>query len=153
MASIEVTRTVAAPPEAVFDRASDFARTPEYVSAITHVEVLTDGPVGVGTRFRETRKVFGKEASEVMEVAEFERPERYVLFAQSHGSRYRTELRFLAVPGGTEVTMHFEATPVHVVAKLLSFLMKPLLRTLARQCARDLDELAASFAHGDAAPA
>lgn len=141
----EVRRRVAAPPETVFATAVDFAGAAGKIRAITRMEMLTEGPVRVGTRFRETRNMFGKEATEEMMVTELEPPRRYVLGAESHGSRYRTELRFDPVQGGTEMVMSFSATPLTLMAKIFGILMKPMLKKLAATCGRDLDDLRESI--------
>jgi hypothetical protein len=136
-----VKRMVAAPPEKVFAMATDFGGAAQTISAITRMEMLTEGPARVGTRFRETRKMFGKEATEEMTVTELEAPHRYVLGAESHGSRYRTELRFEPLGAGTEMTMHFSATPLTLGAKIMAFLMKPMMKKLAATCGKDLEDL------------
>lgn len=144
MSRVTVTRQIAAPVDQVFARASDFADAARFISAILRVEMLTDGPVGVGTRFRETRRMFGREASEEMQVSVFEPPRRYVLDAQSHGCHYRSELTFTPKDGGTEVAMSFEATPLTTLSKILSFLTLPLMRSaVVKACSQDLDDLKA----------
>lgn len=141
---ITVERTIAAPAERVFDASIDIASWPEVIPAITKVEILTDGPVGVGTRFRETRTMFGREATEEMEFLELERPHRYLLGAESHGCRYRTEFRFEPVEGGTRMVFDFASEPLHLGAKVMSFLMKPMMKKMVEMCAQDLEALKAS---------
>lgn len=143
MKPLIVTRNVAAPPSKVFEAATDFAGAPGRIRAIRAVKVLTDGPVRVGTRFEETREMFGREATEIMEVTALDAPRSYVLGAESHGCRYRSELRFEPRGSGTEVTMSFTAQPLTLVAKVMSVLMAPLTKRMVRECARDLDDLAA----------
>ena len=60
MPSVEVQKTIAAPPERVFEVATDLASLPETMSGIDSVEVLSDGPFGEGTRWREIRTLYGK---------------------------------------------------------------------------------------------
>jgi hypothetical protein len=143
MSRFEVTRDIAAPAEAVFDRAADFEDSARTVEAIKRVEMLTEGDVGVGTRFRETREMFGREATEELEVVEFERPRRYVLGAENHGARYLSEMVFEPLPeGGTRVRMTFEARPVTFLARIMAFLTKPMMKKMVDVCAKDLDDLA-----------
>src|SRR5688500_12459284 len=108
MFGFSVDRHIDAPPDVVFARASDFRRAPETISAIVKMDILTSGPVGAGTRFRETRVLFGREATEEMTVTVFEPPKRYTLDAESHGSRYHTELSFTPDGQGTRLTMTFQ---------------------------------------------
>jgi hypothetical protein len=51
---------------------TDLDGAAERVDGIQKLEKLTDGPVGLGTRFRETRRMFRKEAAEEMEFTAFE---------------------------------------------------------------------------------
>ncbi|MDH3284327.1 MAG: SRPBCC family protein [Acidobacteriota bacterium] len=141
MASISVRRHIAAPVDEVFARASDFARAPDVIEGIAKVEMLTGGPVGQGTRFRETRIMFGREAIEEMEVTAFDPPRRYALGCENHGCRYHSELRFTPSGSGTDVEMSFDATPLTTIAKIMSLVMRPMMRSLAKTCLKDLDDL------------
>ena len=138
---IAVHHHVEASPQEVFAVAADFPNAARVIQAIEKVEMLTEGPVGVGTRFRETRTMFGKEATEEMEVAVFEPPHRYVLHAESHGSKYVSGLTFEPEDAGTRVTMHFDAEPLTFFAKVMSLLMKPMLKKMAQICEKDLKDL------------
>lgn len=148
MTSISVERLIDAPPERVFLAASDFAGAPGRIKGIVKVEVLTNGPVGKGTRFRETRKFLGREASEEMEVIEFEPPRRYLLGAESHGCRYRTEFAFVPTAAGTTVRMTFGAEPLTFFSKVMTVLMRPLMKKMVSMCAKDLDDLKSHLESG-----
>ena len=143
MAHVVVERTIAAPPERVFAAATDVHRFAEIVPAIEKVEVLTPGPMAVGTRFRETRTLMGRSATEEMTVTAFDPPRSYVVGAESHGCRYRTEFRFEPVGSGTRMVMEFGAEPMTLTAKVLSVLMKLLTKKMAELCAQDLDAIKA----------
>lgn len=142
MGALVLEHVARAPVEVVFALASDFARAPENVPAIRRVEMLTPGPVGRGTRFRETRVMFGKEATAVLEVLELEPPRRYVLGCEEHGCRYRTELSFEPRGELTLMRMRFEVEPLTRVARVVALLMKPMMRGLAKSCAKDLEAIA-----------
>ena len=120
MPSVEVQATIAAPPERVFEAATDLASLPETMSGIDSVEALSDGPFGAGTRWRETRTLYGRQATEEMWVTGFDPPRSYVVEAESHGARYRTEITFVPEGDGTRVTFVFGARPVSFVARLFS---------------------------------
>ena len=151
MLSLSVESQIDAPIERVFELASDFAGAPERISGIVRMEMLTDGPVGVGTRFRETRVMFKREATEEMEVLEFDAPRRYVLGAESCGCRYRSEFTFTPQDGGTKVTMTFEGTPLTRMAKIMGFLMRPMAKVAAKEVCRDLADLKAAAEGASAA--
>ena len=148
MSSFSIRKHIKAPIEQVFARASDFAALAETIAGIERVEMLTDGPVGQGTRFRETRMMFGRESTEEMEVVEFEPPRRYALGCENHGCRYHSELRFEEREAGTEVTMTFEAEPLTFFAKIMAFLTRPLLKSMMKACAKDLEDLKAAIESG-----
>ena len=148
MSSFSIRKHIEAPIEQVFARASDFAALAETIAGIERVEMLTDGPVGKGTRFRETRIMFGREATEEMEVVEFEPPRRYALGCENHGCRYHSEMRFEAQGDGTDVEMTFEATPLSAMAKIMSSMMKPMIDKAAEICGKDLDDLKSSIEGG-----
>ena len=141
MARIKVTEHVEAPIERVFALATDFANAPDAIEAITKVEMLTQGPVGKGTRFRETRKMFGREVTEEMEVTSFEPPSHYTLGCESGGCRYHSELRFERSGAGTDVSLTFDAVPLTLLAKVLSVVMRPMMKSMAKACAKDLADM------------
>jgi uncharacterized protein YndB with AHSA1/START domain len=144
MPGIKLTRHVEAPPEKVFATATDFAGAPQFIRAIREVEMLTDGPVGIGTRFRETRVMLENEATEEMEVTAFDPPRSYALGTENYGTRFRTEFTFTPNGDGTDVEMSFEATPQTAVAKMMASALAPMIEKLAEECEKDLDDLKAA---------
>lgn len=148
MSKLEIERTIAASPAVVFERCSDFENSASVVEGIDKVEMLTDGDVGPGTRFRETRTMFGREATEEMEVGVFEPPRRYTLLAESHGAKYHSEFLFDEVPEGTRVRLTFDATPVTWFAKVMAVLTKPMQKKLTELLCKDLDDIKASIEGG-----
>ena len=74
MKPIVVSVDIDVPIDRVFSIATDLQNAPERIGGITKLEVLTDGPFGLGTRWRETRVMFGREATEVMWVTAFDPP-------------------------------------------------------------------------------
>ena len=145
MAELSISRTIPALRSEVFSRLSNFPEAADTISAITAVEMLTEGEVGVGTRFKETRVVFGREATEEMKVTAFDPPRSYTLEAESHGAHYVSTFTLVEAADGTEVTLVFQATPLTLMAKIMSFLMKPMLKSVMAECAKDLEDVARSL--------
>ncbi len=141
MPSVEVQATVAAPPERVFEAATDLASLPETMSGIDSVEALSDGPFGAGTRWRETRTLYGRQATEEMWVTGFDPPRSYVVEAESHGAHYRTEITFAPEGDGTRVTFVFGARPVSFVARLFSIFSGMMMKGVKKALAQDLEDL------------
>ena len=123
MARITVSRNYEAPVSRVFEVFSDIEHCDQVIPDITRIEKLSDGPMGVGFRWRETRVMFKREATEVMEITQFETNRRYVAVAESCGARYESEYSFHEIDHGTRVDMTFSATPVTVMAKLMAIVI------------------------------
>lgn len=123
------TTQVNAPLEKTFEVFSDVTKAQERIPSITKVEII-EGPTreGVGTKWKETRTMFGQEASEIMWISAYEPNTTYTVSAESHGTRYTTIFKFTPNDNGTTtVDMTFEGIPVSTAAKMLSmlaFLMK-----------------------------
>ena len=129
----------------VFQLAADFPNAAQFISGITKVELLTDGPIGVGTVFKETRKMFGKEAAEEMTVTVYDPPKRYALECESCGCHYHTEFLFTSENQGTDVTVTFEATSLNWFARLTSILFRPMMKMCMKAVEKDLDDLEAAL--------
>ncbi len=125
-----------------FEVFTDLRRAAERVRGIERLELLTEGEVGAGTRFRETRVMFKKEAVEEMEITAFEPPRSMRVEADSCGAHFRTVYRFTPQEQGTLVEMELESQAHSLFAKLMSplsrFMVKPMLKCLND----DMDDLA-----------
>ena len=133
--------TIMAPIEAVFATMTEIERWPDIISGISDIEVLTAGPMAIGTTFRETRQMYGRTATEEMTVAEFNAPHLFVLTAENHGTFYRAE--HVLEPDGenTRMKMSFEGTPVTLFARLLSPLGLFMKNSVKKMLEADLAEL------------
>ncbi len=148
MTAVTIHRQVAAPREQVFAVAIDFANAASFIQAIDKIEMLTEGPVGVGTRFRETRVVFGRPATEEMTLTGFDPPRSYTLGAESHGAHYETVFTFTEKGCGTEIEMRFGVTPLSFMAKVMGLLMRPMMKKMLAMCAKDLEDIARAAESG-----
>ena len=140
---VAVECLVEAPPEVAFAAAVDISNWPRFISGVQSVELLTPGPVAVGTSFRETRIMFGRQATEEMTFAEIAPPDRFVLTAFNHGTAYRAEHLFAAEEPGTRMTLVFEGRPATLLSRLFAPLGWLFLGTLKRQLELDLADLKA----------
>lgn len=141
MSTVTVSREIAAPPEEVFRVFSDLHGCADRISGITRAEVLTDGPIGAGTRWRETREMFGREHSEEMEITRFDPPHGYLVEAESCGCHYYTEFKFTPTGTGTRAEMSFRGEPVTLMAKLMMPIGQLFSGSLVRMIEQDLDDL------------
>jgi hypothetical protein len=147
MAGFQSVTRIAAPPETVFTLTSDFAGAPGRIKGIKKIEMLTDGPVGVGTRFRETREMFGKEATEVMEVTAFEPNRSYTLSAVSCGARHTSVFRVEPDGEATNLHCHYRIEALSWIAWLMTpvaFLMMGMIQKCVQQDINDIKSAAES---------
>ncbi|MDH2389837.1 MULTISPECIES: SRPBCC family protein [Streptomyces] len=147
--TVHVERRIAAPAGRVWRALTDLESMPRVLSGVERVEILSEGRHGsfdVGTRWRETRRMMGKLATEEMYVTAVEPERRYVVEADSHGAHYVSEFALRGDgPQATTVRMTFSATPPSgiggVVAKLLGGLGR---RAVSKAIAKDLEDVARS---------
>lgn len=150
---ITLETTIDAPREAVFAHVVAIARWPAVIRGIETVEMLTEGPVRVGSRFRETRLMHGTRATEEMTVAVLAPPELLVLTAESHGTRYRVEHRLALEGKGTRLALVFAGQPATLLARLLMPLGLLFAGAVRRQIAADLEDLKRAAEAGTRRPA
>jgi phenylpropionate dioxygenase-like ring-hydroxylating dioxygenase large terminal subunit len=81
-----------------------------------------------GTRWRETRVMFGREATETLEITEWRPPREYVVSADSHGCRYRSVIRVRPQGPGTVIEFEFGGEPYTFMSRATAFVMGGLMR-------------------------
>ena len=152
---IEASQQINAPAETVWEIITDLPGSPEVISAISSIEVLSEpGPFRVGTRWRETRTMFGREATEVMEVSSLVPGTSYTTVAASHGAHYESTMSVTEDgPGTCTLRMTFRGEPTSTVGRLMSVTLGRLFTGATRKAAiQDLSDiaLAAEFDEGPA---
>jgi carbon monoxide dehydrogenase subunit G len=145
MSELSVSREVSVSPEALWELITDLDRSPDVISAVTAVERLDDGiGFGVGTKWKETRLIFGQEATEVLEVTAVDPGRSYTVGAESLGAQYRSVISIDPAPGGGSViTITFGAEATGTVSKVLSGTVGKLFEGGTRKAlVKDLDDIA-----------
>lgn len=100
------------PIEEVFDFVADEQNEPKYNPEMTVAEKVTDGPVGVGTKFHSVMSGRGGPAEMTIEFIDFDRPHRIVETTRvSNVMVINGELRFEPVVGGTKMTWLWDLHP------------------------------------------
>ena len=141
MANITIRKHIDAPHELVFELASDLGRVPDHVQSIEKLELLTPGPIGAGTRFRETRKMFGKESTEELEITAFEPNQGYTIECDSCGAHYRAEYKFVGDISGTHLQLTLDTRAISLFAKLMSPLSFLMVGSMKKMVEADLDDI------------
>jgi carbon monoxide dehydrogenase subunit G len=148
---ISISKSIAAPPAEVFDRITDLHQAAERIEDIQQIEILTDGPIGVGTRFRETRLMFGKPCTEQMEITQFDAPHSYTVEAESCGARMISRFDVKAEGDGSRVVMNMESRPLTWMAKLMTPITSVVFSRMMKKCLeKDLDSIKANIENGAA---
>lgn len=136
MTRTTVTRTIDAPVELVFKTISDINEYSKANPDIVKVEFLSDAKSGVGTRFRETRLMKGKEAATELEVTEYVENERIRLVADAGGTVWDSVFTVAEKDGTTELNLTMEARPHKLIAKLTTRLISAMVK---KAIERDMD--------------
>ncbi len=146
MSSVNVSHEIAAAPEDVWSIVVGMDRWVETIEAVESVDRLDDGiDFGLGTIWRETRTMFGKKATEVMEVTEFEEGVRYATSAESHGSQYYSEIRVDPTDAGCRLSMNFRGEAQTTLAKIADATVGRLFMGATRKAlAKDLADIGAA---------
>ena len=83
---VEINR----PPAEVFTFISDLCNEPRYVPNVLETEKISDGPVAVGSKYREvTRVMFGRKAVATYEVTQYDPPSTFAFRGTSGRSKFR----------------------------------------------------------------
>jgi carbon monoxide dehydrogenase subunit G len=144
MSAARARRRIGAPAERVWAAATDVAGACERMSGVERIELLSDGPFGVGTRWRETRIALDQRPTEEMLVVDCDPPRRIVLEVRGGDSVSRAVTTLVpAGPATTDVEVTFESTPRSVAGRLLGAVLGTLAaRTVLATLNRDLEDLA-----------
>ena len=132
---------VDATPSRLWEVVSDLGNAAERIAGIDKIEILTDGPIGVGTEWRETRTMMGKSQTELMKIAAWEPGSHYTVYSDSCGSDFHWTMR--VVPRGEQATLR---TEMDVKARtFMAKLMTPLgwlMSGMMKKCIRqDLEDI------------
>lgn len=136
MSRTTVRRTIDAPVDFVFRTVSEIDNYSKAIPHIVDVEFLSDVKRGVGSRFRETRLMMGREASTVLEVKEYAADERVRLVSDEGGTIWDSVFTVRSVNGGTELTLVMDARPYTFKSRILVPVMKFIIR---RGLVKDMD--------------
>jgi uncharacterized protein YndB with AHSA1/START domain len=124
MSKITITKTINAPLELVFNTVADIRNFSKAVPDIMDVEFLSDQKLGVGTRFRETREINGKEAATELEVTEYDENNHIRLVSDSYGTVWDSIFTVDNVGGKTKLTLVMDARAYKLLPKIMNPIMK-----------------------------
>lgn len=131
-----VQRTIHAPRGKVFHTVADIRNYSQAIPHIVRVEFLSEIKSGVGTRFRETRLMRGREAATELEVTEYVEDEHIRIVADSHGSVWDSLFQVATEGDCTLLTLTMDGRAYKLLPKLINPLIKGMV---AKEVAKDMD--------------
>jgi len=109
--TMSATTRIAARPSAVIAFISDPVNAPRWMKALEVAELITPGPVGPGSRFREAMSAGGERIEAICEVVELDRDHRYAWKSVTGGpTTYGGGFTAIPIEGGTELRYEGWAT-------------------------------------------
>lgn len=136
MSRVTSTRFINAPLDLVFKTVADIQNFSKAIPNIVDVEFLSDHKSGVGTCFRETREMNGREASTELEVTEYKENDHIRLVADSHGTVWDSVFRVEETADGTKLTLIMDANAYKLLPKLMNPIMKYFIK---KELDKDMD--------------
>ncbi|WP_175639199.1 SRPBCC family protein [Metabacillus schmidteae] len=139
----EVVRSVQVTKQKAYSALLDLDTAKDWMQGLVKIEKLDEGPLKVGSEWKETRKMFGKEAAELFEVVELKEPDKIVLRCDgTKGTTGKGEFVFTYIltskNNHTEIKLDGEINELTGIAK---FFGKLMAGTFKKACAKDLDSL------------
>jgi hypothetical protein len=119
MARIEGEIMINRPVEEVFDFVADERNEPRYNPRMVRAEMLSPGPVGLGSRFRAEMRTRPRPMEMTTELTGYERPQRLASTTRLSRMAIRGTLGFDPVSGGTRMRWSWDLAP-HGLLKLMS---------------------------------
>ncbi|MFW2513747.1 SRPBCC family protein [Demequina sp. SO4-13] len=113
VSTVHAERDIKADPRVVWSILTDLDGAPDVLSGVVAVERLEGEGYEVGVKWRETRRMLGKEASEEMWVVAVEEPFTTTVSAESGGTRYATVFVCEPIEGGTRLSVDFGGESVN----------------------------------------
>ena len=127
MVRVEGEIVINRPVEEVFDFVADERNEPRYNPRMRRADQLTEGPIGVGTRFRAQTVSMGRPVEMVIEFTGYQRPRRLSESVHMASMELQGGLTFDPVPDGTRMRWSWELQPRGILK-----LMSPLVARMGR---------------------
>ena len=143
---VEASVCIDGTKEQIWRAISDIENSAGRISGIEQIDILERPTSGlVGLKWRETRTMFGQEATEVMWITAAEENAFYETRAESHGAIYQSRLQIDEQDGKNCLTMGFEGEPQGFVAKVVSAVTGPLVKGSTQKALQaDLEDIKAA---------
>ena len=128
MARVNGEIVIYRPVEEVFDFVADERNEPRYNPRMVHADLISEGPIGLGARFRTELATMGRTLPMVVEFSGYERPGRLASVTRSSMMETQGALTFESVSGGTRMRWSWDVRPRGVFK-----LMGPVVGLIGRR--------------------
>ncbi|WP_347755780.1 SRPBCC family protein [Agrococcus sp. ProA11] len=150
--ALTLERSIDAPTDAVWRVLTDLEGSEAVLSGVTRIERLAGVGYSIGTRWRETRTMFGRAATEEMEVVGIDEGRSTMIAAEASGMAYRTEFTLEPVEqsdGGPQTLLRMRFSGSYLSPSWLQRVMATLtaklgMATMRKVMQQDLDDIAAA---------
>ncbi|MFZ0014663.1 MAG: SRPBCC family protein [Acidimicrobiia bacterium] len=126
------TRQIARPLEEVFEFTADFANSARWDPGVSKSTKMTDGPVGVGTKYDLVAEFGSSQVPMTYEIVEYEPPTRVVLTGRGETVDAVDEIVFSAREGGTFVDYTADLT-LNNWLRFLGPVLSPMMRRVGER--------------------
>lgn len=144
--STSLTQHVNASPEKVWAVISDIPGSAATLSGVESIQMVSEGPYGEGTRWKETRSMMGRRETVELWVSQADPPRSTTVKALQGGADYTSRFALAERDGGTDLTLTFGAEVLRptVLSKIMMALFGKIGMSMTRKAlAKDLAEIAA----------
>lgn len=128
MSRTTVVRTIDAPLAQVFETVAHIDNFAKAVPDIVGIEFISQVTSGVGTRFRETRRMRGKETTTELEVTEYVENDRVRIVADAGGTIWDTVFEVAPESDQVRLMVTMDAKAYKLVSKLVNPLIKGFVK-------------------------
>ncbi|MGM8213230.1 SRPBCC family protein [Virgibacillus sp. W0430] len=129
--------------EKVWEVITDIENSASFISGITNIEIINPSRENlVGLKWKETRKMFGKEAHEVMWITDSQKNQFYQTRAENHGAIYVSRLEITEEKAGVLLEMSFEGYGTTLMAKVMSKVFGGMMKkSMCKALEQDLEDI------------
>ena len=134
---------IKAPKEKVWMVITDIENSVNTISGIDKIEIL-NAPKDtiVGLKWKETRTIFGKSATETMWITAATENNNYHTRAESNGAIYRTILKLSEKENTTYLSMEFSTEAIKLKGKIMGFIFNSMLsKSMKKLIKKDLIDI------------
>lgn len=133
MGKMNLSISINAAPQTVFNVVSDVENSPDRIAWFEKVDMLTDGPVSVGTKWRETRVMNNRQSVEEWEMTAFDSPNYLSAYCDSQGYDVEWTMQVDPEGHGSRLTLDMTTKPRTLFGKLMApaeLLMSGMMKSI-----------------------